>query len=204
MVGQLCHSIVNARVPQEPPLDVVDEIAVTGKVDGGSDVGSWCPTRFVGATAVAAVDHVEAVYSGLDLRIGGGGNSHAWDGGRQRQDGNQEGALSVCFHEMLQPKSDRSGQRPILISGRTARRTVPSPPALAAGSMSRYMSFVFPDGVGDPSRAGSCFHSARTKWAAQLDHSIAHAFVSTAVAKSTYFQLALKIDQSEGNFLPHA
>jgi hypothetical protein len=70
--------------------------------------------------------------------------------------------------------------------------------------MSRYMSFVFPDGVGDPSCAGSCLHSARTKWAAQLDHSIAHAFVPTAVAKSTYFQPALKIDQSEGNFLPHA
>jgi hypothetical protein len=32
---------------------------------------------------------------------------------------------------------------------------------------------------------------------------IAHTFVSTAVAKSTYFQLVLKIDQSEGNFLPH-
>ena len=43
---------------------------MSGKVDGGSDAGSWCPTRFVGATAVAAVDHIEAVYSGLDLRIG--------------------------------------------------------------------------------------------------------------------------------------
>lgn len=84
-IGQLCSSIINARVPQEPRLDVVDEVAVAGKVDGGSDVGSWCPTRFVGATAVAAVDHLEAVYSGLDLRIGGGGNSHASDGGRQRQ-----------------------------------------------------------------------------------------------------------------------
>jgi transcriptional regulator with GAF, ATPase, and Fis domain len=76
---------LSLRSPQEPPLGVADEVAVAGKVDGDPDVGPWCPTRFVGATAVAAVDHIEAVYSRLDLRIGGGGNSHARDGGRQRK-----------------------------------------------------------------------------------------------------------------------
>ena len=106
MIGQLCDCIINAHVPQEPPLGVVDEVAVAGKVDRRSDVGSWCPTRFVGATAAAAVNHIEAVYSGLNFRIGGGGNSHDWDGGRQRQDGNQEHALNVSFHEILHSKSD--------------------------------------------------------------------------------------------------
>src|SRR6202041_1894566 len=100
VIRQLRYSVINAGVPQKPPLAVVDEVAVAGKADGGSDVGSWCPTRFVGATAVAAVDHIEAVYSGLDLRIGGGGNSDARDGGRQRPGAKQEGPLSVCFHEI--------------------------------------------------------------------------------------------------------
>src|SRR5580692_6386276 len=100
MIGQLCYSIINARVPQKPPLGVVDEVAVAGKVDGGPNVGSWCPTRFVGATAVAAVDHIEAIYSGLGLRIGGGGNSHTKDGRRQRQGGEHQGQLNDCFHEI--------------------------------------------------------------------------------------------------------
>ena len=67
---------------------MVDEAEVSGKADGGSDIGSWRPTRLVGATAIDAVDHIETVYAGLDLRIGGGGNSHARDGDRQRQDRN--------------------------------------------------------------------------------------------------------------------
>jgi hypothetical protein len=34
MIWQLRYSIINARVPQEPPLSVVDEVAVSGKADG--------------------------------------------------------------------------------------------------------------------------------------------------------------------------
>ena len=64
---------------------MVDEVAVSGKADGRSNIGSRCPTRFVGPTAVTAVDHIEAVYSWLDLRIGRGGNSQERDSGRQRQ-----------------------------------------------------------------------------------------------------------------------
>src|SRR5271163_3557419 len=79
----------------------MDKVAVAGKADGRSDVDSRRPTRFVGATAVTAVDHIEAVHSGLDLRVGGGGNSHASDGGRQRQDRNREAERNVCFHEIL-------------------------------------------------------------------------------------------------------
>ena len=47
--------------------------------------------RQVRATAVVAVDQIESVYSGLHLRIEDAGNSHAKDGGCQRQDGNQKG-----------------------------------------------------------------------------------------------------------------
>jgi len=92
---QLRHSVIDARVPQNPTLGVVDEVAAAGKADGLPDIDSRCPTRFVGATAVTAVDHIEAVYSGLDLRVGGGGNSHDRDGGRQHQDRNREGEGNV-------------------------------------------------------------------------------------------------------------
>src|ERR1700678_418649 len=101
VIRQLRYGIINAGVPQNPPLAVVDEVAVSGKADGRSDIDSRCPTRFVGATAIAAVDHIETVYSGLDLRIGGGGNSHTRDSDRQRQDRNREGERNVCFHEIL-------------------------------------------------------------------------------------------------------
>jgi hypothetical protein len=37
----------------------------------------------------------------------------------------------------------------------------------------------------------------------RADDGIAHTLLSTAVAKSICFQLVLKIDQSEGNILPH-
>ena len=33
MIRQLCYSIINAGVPQKPPLAVVDEVAVSGNVD---------------------------------------------------------------------------------------------------------------------------------------------------------------------------
>src|SRR5580658_949720 len=115
MIRQFCDSIIDTRVPQEPPLGVVNEIAMAGKADGGSDVGSWCPTRFIGATPVAAVNHVESVYARLTFRIGGGRNSRAGGEGRQRQDGNQEGVLNFWFHEILHSK------------------TAPLSPALAAG-----------------------------------------------------------------------
>jgi len=84
----LRHVIIDARVPQNPTLGVVDKVAVAGKGDERSDIDTRCPTRFVGPTAVTAVDHIEAVHSGLDLRLGRGGNSHTRDGGRQRQDRN--------------------------------------------------------------------------------------------------------------------
>ena len=106
MIRQFRHSIIDARVPQEPPLGVVDEIAVPGKPYGDSDVRSRCPTRLVGATAVAAVDHIESVDSAFDFRIGRGRNSHARDAGCQRQDSDQEGAADVCFHETLHSKSE--------------------------------------------------------------------------------------------------
>jgi hypothetical protein len=76
--------MIDARVPQNPPLGVMDEVAAAGKAEGDSDVGSWCPPRFVGATAVAAVDYIEAVHPGLDWRIGAGGNSDTGDDDRQR------------------------------------------------------------------------------------------------------------------------
>jgi hypothetical protein len=104
MLGQLCYSIIDARIPQEPPLIVADEIAVPGKADGHSDVGSWCPTRLVGATAVAAVDHIEAVDCASEFGIGSGRNSHARDGSYQRQDGYQNCAAGVCLHETLHSK----------------------------------------------------------------------------------------------------
>ena len=90
VIRQLRHSIVDASVPQNPTLGVVDKVAVARKADGRPDVDSRCPTRFVGPTAVTAVDHIEAVYSGLNLRVGSGGNSHARDGDRQRQDRERE------------------------------------------------------------------------------------------------------------------
>jgi hypothetical protein len=90
MVRELCYSIINARIPQEPPLAVVDEVAVARKADRDSNVGPWCPTRFVGAVAVTAVNHVETIYPGLDFRTGAAEASHARDGGPQRQDGNQQ------------------------------------------------------------------------------------------------------------------
>jgi hypothetical protein len=34
VIRQLRNSIIDARVPQEPPLRVVDEVAVSGKADG--------------------------------------------------------------------------------------------------------------------------------------------------------------------------
>ena len=70
VIRQLRYSVINAGVPQKPPLAVVDEVAMSGKAHGDPDIGSWCPTRFVRATAIAAVDHVEPVHSGLDLRSG--------------------------------------------------------------------------------------------------------------------------------------
>src|SRR5271166_4773733 len=94
MIREFRYGVVNARVPQEPPLGVMDHVAVAGKVDRGPDVDSWCPTRFVRATAVAAVNHVESVYSG----IGRGGNSHARRGGHQRHGGSQEDAFTIHFH----------------------------------------------------------------------------------------------------------
>src|SRR5208283_5305764 len=107
VIRQLRHSIIDARVPQNPTLGVVDKVAVAGKADGRPDVDSRCPTRFVRATAVTAVDHIEAVYPGPDLRVGDGGNSHAGGGGRQRQDRNREGERNVSFHEILHSKPDR-------------------------------------------------------------------------------------------------
>jgi hypothetical protein len=97
VIRQLRHSIINARVPQEPPLGVMDEIAVARKVDGFPDVGSGCPTRFVGATTVATVNHIEAVYSGLDWRIGGGGNAHARDGNCQPKTTVKKLHLTIAF-----------------------------------------------------------------------------------------------------------
>src|SRR5580692_2703290 len=91
MIRQFRHGIIDARVPQEPPLSVVDKIAVPGKANGHPDVCSRCPMRLVGATAVAAVDHVEAIDSGFHLWIGRARNSHARNGGCQRQDGAEEG-----------------------------------------------------------------------------------------------------------------
>src|SRR5580658_2792809 len=44
MIWQLRNSIIDARVPQDPTLGVVDEVTVSGKADGSSDVNSWCPT----------------------------------------------------------------------------------------------------------------------------------------------------------------
>lgn len=79
-------------------MGVVDEVAVPGKSDRFPDVGSGCPTRFVGSTAVAAVNHIEAVDSRLDLRIGGGGNTYTRDGNCQRQNGSTKGVLNDCFH----------------------------------------------------------------------------------------------------------
>ena len=84
MIWEPRNSIIDARVPQDPALSVVDEVTVSGKADGSSDVDSGCPMRFVGAGAVAAIDYVETVYSRLGLRVGRGGNSSARRGYCQR------------------------------------------------------------------------------------------------------------------------
>ena len=61
-----------------------------------SNVGSGRPTRFVRATAIAAVNHIEAVYSRLDLRIRRGRTIHAIDANCRRQD-EKECAANDCF-----------------------------------------------------------------------------------------------------------
>jgi hypothetical protein len=69
MIRQFRHSVIDARVPQEPPLGVVDEVAVAGKPNGHVPTLTPVSNAIRRATAVAAVDHIEAVYSGLDLRV---------------------------------------------------------------------------------------------------------------------------------------
>src|ERR1700734_1710401 len=111
MVWQFCYSIINAGVPQEPPLGVVNQVAVPGKTDGDSDIDSWRPTRFVRTTTIAAVDHIEAVYTGFDLWVGHGGNSNRKNSGCQRQDGEHEGEFDFFVHELLYSKFDRVSNR---------------------------------------------------------------------------------------------
>src|SRR5579871_3298853 len=65
----------------------MNQVAVAGKVDGGSGVHSGCPTRFVRAAAVATVDHIEAVHSGLNFGIGGGRNARKQRGDDERVPG---------------------------------------------------------------------------------------------------------------------
>src|SRR5438270_12714824 len=59
MFRQFRYGVIDARVPKEPPLGVVDEVAVTRETYGHADVVARRPARFVSRTAVAAVNHIE-------------------------------------------------------------------------------------------------------------------------------------------------
>src|SRR5436190_12541139 len=56
------------RIPQQPTLCVMDEIAVIDEVHGLADINAGRPKRNVAGNSFAAIENVELIHAGFGLR----------------------------------------------------------------------------------------------------------------------------------------
>src|SRR5438105_7370670 len=62
------NCVSDARIPQQPTLCVMDEIAVIDEVHRLAGVDAWRPEGNVAGNSFAAIENVELIHAGFGLR----------------------------------------------------------------------------------------------------------------------------------------
>src|SRR5436853_5640781 len=62
------NCVSDARIPQQPTLCVMDEIAVIDEVHRLADVNAGRPKRNVAGNSFTAIEYVEPIHAGFGLR----------------------------------------------------------------------------------------------------------------------------------------